>query len=40
MQHILLEDELEALLRATHRPNYVKRMMAEIIKEAKVSPFP
>lgn len=39
LKHILLEDELEALLRATHRPNYVKRMMAEIIKEAKVTPF-
>lgn len=38
MQHILLEDELDALLKSQHRPNYVARMLAEIIKSAALTP--
>lgn len=38
LEHILLEDELESLLRSPHRPNYVARMLAEIIRNAELTP--
>lgn len=37
VQHILNEREVEALIRSSHRPNYVTRMIAEIIDTAKLT---
>lgn len=37
VQHILNERELKALLASSHRPNYVTRMIAEIINTAKLT---
>lgn len=37
LKNILLKDELDALMTAKHRPNYVTRVLAEIINASKLS---